>query len=174
MSNSSLRCDRGAPHAQSSTRILAQKGVCVSSAISVSAKEKRTGAPADTGNRLRSNLYSFWHLVRRLYRDSTLYVALHELRNLSRRIRWVADIRAAERLRGSATVHRWLNEALIPPPESRQSACIHYIRRTRELHPFLSIFDTHLITKGWIAGSEWSAHNTGTSRSPENPETSTS
>lgn len=137
------------------------------------ATEVGSGVHADKRNQSKSISLKFWRWVLRLSRDSTLRIVWRELCNLPHRIRWVAQINEAEHLRGSATIHRWLNEASIPPPESRQSACIRYIRRTRERHPFLSIFDIHLITKSWIAGSEWSAHNTDTSRNPENPENST-
>jgi hypothetical protein len=110
--------------------------------------------------------------VRRLYRESTLRIALIEIGNLPHRIRWVSHIREAERLRGSATIQKWLNEALIPAPESRQSDCIAYIRKTLSLYPFLSIFDGHLLTKSWIAGSEWSSRNACKSHSRENSEPS--
>jgi hypothetical protein len=122
-------------------------------------------------NRPKSILSRILRPVRRFYRYSTLRIALRELCRLPHRIGWVSRIEEVELLLGPGSIetHKWLNEALIPDPESRQSNCIAYIRRIRTLHPFLSTFDIHLLEKTWIAGSEWNTRNADIRRSPENP-----
>jgi hypothetical protein len=127
---------------------------------------KEIDVPRDISSQPKSTSYSLLSKPRRWFHGSALRILLLELRSLVHRIRWVFQIRAAEHLLGKATVHRWMDEALIPAPEPRQRDCIRYIEKTLSLHPFLSIFDILLLTKTWKAGSEWSDRNNGTSQSP--------
>lgn len=120
---------------------------------------KGIGVHPDTSNRPKSTSYFLVSRLRRWFHGSALRILLLELYTVTHRIRWVLQIREVERLRGQAKVHTWMDEALIPPPKSRQRACICYIERTLSLHPFLSIFDILLLTKAWKAGSEWTGRS---------------
>lgn len=136
---------------------------------SATATEVEKDAHSGKRNRSKSIVSRILRPARRFYRYSKLRIALRELCRLPQRIGWVSRIEEVELLLGPGTIetHKWLNEALIPAPESRQSSCIAYIRKTRMLHPFLSTFDIHLLEKTWIAGSEWSICNTDTQRNQE-------
>ena len=137
------------------------------STIGSTTTAEANGVHAGRQTHPRSNLYWFLLRVRGLFRDSMLCIAWRECCNLPRRIRWVSRITKVDRLRGDEATHRWMAEALIPAPESRQSDCIAYIRKTLEAHPFLSSFDMFLLTRTWIDGSEWVDRNVGIMRNRE-------
>ena len=126
---------------------------------------KEIGALPGTSNQPKSTSHFPFSRLHRWFRGSSLRILLLELYSVVHRIRWVLQIREVEHLRGQAKVRTWLDEALIPPPESRQRDCMRYIEKTLSLHPFLSIFDILLLTKAWKAGSEWSGRSEDTSQS---------
>lgn len=129
---------------------------------------RASGARVDKQNQTISSSWRFWRLVRRLSRYSKLRIGWRECCNLSRRIGWAIQIDAVNRFQADEATLRWVAEALIPAPESRQSACIAYIEKTLASHPFLSSFDTLLLTKSWIAGSEWADRSKDRLHSPQN------
>lgn len=128
---------------------------------------KESGAPAGILSSRESTVSSPLAALRRWYRWSLLRLLLLELRNLIDRIQWVSRIHAAERLRGLDSTRRWMDEALIPPPRSRQHAYIADMREIESKHPFLSVFDLLLLSKAWRAGSEWKDRSEDTSQSPD-------
>jgi hypothetical protein len=106
-------------------------------------------------------------VLRRWWWSSRARIVSLELCSLVDRIRWLFEIREAELLRGSDRVHTWLRGAQLRPPESRQRDCMAYIEKTRQLHPFLSTFDTLLLVKAWQSGAEWTAGIEDKSQSQE-------
>lgn len=128
---------------------------------------KEIGVRSDISNQPESTVYFPFAGLHRWYRYSALRLLLLELCNLVRRIRWVFQIRAVERLGGKDSVRHWMDEALIPAPQSRQRTYIDYMRQIELAHPFLSIFDLLLLSKAWRAGSEWRDGTEDKSQSPE-------
>jgi len=129
---------------------------------------KGSDARLDKGSRSKASVYFLFRRAVSRFRNSTLCIAWRETCNLPTRIRWVAQITEVDLLCGDPEIRRWVGEALIPAPESRQSDCIAYIERIRANHPFLSNFDMCLLTKSWIAGSEWGLRNSDRLRNPSN------
>jgi hypothetical protein len=119
------------------------------------------GALEGISNQPKSNVRSPFAQLRLWYRYSLLRLQLRELCSCAHRILWVSQIHAAERLRGKDSIRQWMDEALIPPPQTRQRAYIDYMRQTEMDHPFLSIFDLLLLSKAWRDGSEWRDRNEG-------------
>jgi hypothetical protein len=128
---------------------------------------KEIGVRSGTSNLPKSTAYFPFARLRHWYRYSELRLQLRELGSLMHRIRWVSQIHAAERLRGKESVRQWMDEALIPPPKSRQRAYIDYMRQIEMDHPFLSIFDLLMLSKAWRAGSVWRDGNEDTSQNQE-------
>jgi hypothetical protein len=129
---------------------------------------KENDVPIDISNQLESTAYFPFARLRRWYRYSVLRLQLREFCSLAHRIRWVSQIHAVERLRGKESVRLWMDEALMPPPQSRQRTYIDYMRQIESDHPFLSIFDLLLLSKAWRAGSEWRDGTEGKLQSREN------
>lgn len=125
---------------------------------------KEIGAPSGISRLRESTVSSPLQSLRHWYRWSLLRLLLLELRNLIDRMRWASQIYAADRLHGTDSIQRWLDEALIPPPKSRQHACIAYTQQIESDYPFLSIFDLLLLSKAWKAGSEWKDRSADTSQ----------
>jgi hypothetical protein len=93
--------------------------------------------------------------LRRLYRNSSFRVLCDEIGALGHRIRWVLQIREAESLGHPAEILAWMDGCAVHGPKTRDY--ILYMQQVRDKCPFLSIFDTLLLTEAWKAGWESSA-----------------
>lgn len=120
--------------------------------------------PTDTTVRVHSQTVSsfpsIWTspllVARRAYRNSALRVLLSECKSVLPRIRWILDICAVERRRGKDSIRHWMDGALIPSVYATDY--MRYMRQVESLHPFLSIFDSLLLTRTWKAGLEYGIH----------------
>jgi hypothetical protein len=90
--------------------------------------------------------------LQRWYRHSALRVLLAECCSLRHRIRWVLEIRAVERQHGKGSVHEWIYRESVPWRQIYTPAYIRYMQQIEFRHPFLSIFDLHLVSQAWKAG----------------------
>ena len=98
------------------------------------------------------NLFS---TLRCWYFYSALRLCLSEIGALGHRIRRVLEIREVELLRGKETVREWMAGCAVSGPYTPDY--MRYMQRTMDDNPFLSIFDSLLLTQAWRAGSESSA-----------------
>jgi hypothetical protein len=94
--------------------------------------------------------------LRRWYRNSLLRLLVLEGNAIPRRIGWIRQIRAVERQRGKDSVRQWVYQG--QAPTACTSAYIQYMQQTETLHPFLSIFEMHLVSRAWMAGVEYGIH----------------
>jgi hypothetical protein len=90
--------------------------------------------------------------LRRWYRYSVVRLLLHEIRSVVSRMGWIFEIHEAERLHGRAEIRKWMASCAVTGPCTRKY--ILYMQRIEALYPFLSIFDSLLLTEAWKAGSE--------------------
>ncbi len=103
-------------------------------------------------------------IVLRWYRSSLLRLLLLECIAIPRRMEWIYEIHAAERLGGKDSIRNWIGQSRVPAVY--KSAYISHMQQMEGHHPFLSIFDLFLLSQTWKAGLEYGIH-IGTSQSPD-------
>jgi hypothetical protein len=86
------------------------------------------------------------------YSSSVLPILLNEIYAVCHRIRLVLEIREVEHLRGTETVALWMGRCAVTGRGTPNY--IAYIQQVLDRYPFLSIFDSLLLTEAWKAGSE--------------------
>ena len=121
-----------------------------------SLKDRTERAPVGTSNPSPSIQLSPFPFLRRWYQLSLLRVLLSEGNAGLRRIRWIREIRAVERLSGKDSVRHWMGQSLVSA--AYKCAYIRHMQRMEVRHPFLSIFDLHLLSQSWKAGLEYGIH----------------
>lgn len=90
--------------------------------------------------------------LRRWYANSALRALLGELYAFRRRIRWVLQIREAEIHCRPEKVRDWMDTCAVSEPYTRDYSA--YMQGVWDRHPFLSIFDSLLLTEAWNSGAE--------------------
>jgi len=94
--------------------------------------------------------------LRYWYQNSSLRLLLWEGNGSLQRIRWTRQKRVVLPPVGKGLVpqnHLWFWHS--PMPATYRADYILYIRRLEALHPFLSMFDMHLVSRAWTAGLEY-------------------
>jgi hypothetical protein len=107
-------------------------------------------------SRLPANRRSLFGWFRGWYRNSLLRSLLSESSAVLHRSRWIREIRAVERSSGKDSIRHWRDQSLIP--SAYADAYILHMQQTETLHPYLSIFDSLLLSRAWKAGLEYGIH----------------
>jgi hypothetical protein len=94
--------------------------------------------------------------LRYWYQNSLLRLLLWEGNGSLQRIRWTRQRRVVLPPVGKGLVpqnHLWFWHS--PMPAAYRPDYILYIRQLEARHPFLSMFDMHLVSRAWRAGLEY-------------------
>lgn len=97
--------------------------------------------------------------LRYWYQNSLLRLLVWEGSGSLQRIRWTREIGVVLPPAGMGLVpqnHLWFWHS--PMPAAYRPDYILYIQQLEARHPFLSMFDMHLVSRSWMAGLEYGIH----------------